>query len=355
MGLPPVIETDALVIGAGPAGLFLVFELGLQGIAAHVVDVLDKAGGQCIELYPDKAIYDIPGVPVCTGRELTHNLLRQIAPFTPGFHFDRQVSQLQQQADGRWLASTLHDHQPCQQFLARTLLIAAGVGAFVAKELKVDGLARFLGRQLYYQSAPPGVLADKNVLIVGGEETAVTQAVALARPGPHPACSVTLVHRRDVLQASTEALAELAALRDAGRIRFVTGQITGMEADGDHLRAVQVSTPDGIPLALPLDMLLVCTGLSPKLGPVAQWGLAMERKQLSVSTQTFATSAPGIFAVGDVVHYPGKRKLMVCGFHEATLAAFAAARLIRPDESDMLLYTSSSTLLQQRLGVRVPL
>jgi len=346
-----LIETDALVIGAGPVGLFQVFQLGLQGLAAQVVDVLHQAGGQCIELYADKPIYDIPGVPVCTGRELTHNLLRQIAPFQPVFHFGQQVSALQQQPDGRWLASTLLDPPPGQQFLARSVFIAAGVGAFVPKELKVDGLADFLGRQFFYQSAPAPALAGKNVVIVGGEEAAVALALTLAAAGPGQAGSVTLVHRRDLLQASSAELAQLAARRQAGQIRFQAGQVTAIEAAGGHLRGVLLCTPTGETLHLPLDVLVVCAGLSPKLGPLTQWGLAMARKQLCVSPETFATSAPGIFAVGDVVTYPGKKKLIVCGFHEATLAAFAAARLLRPHQSDALQYTTSSALLQQRLGL----
>lgn len=346
-----MIETDALVIGAGPVGLFAVFELGLQGIAAHVVDVLDEPGGQCIELYPDKPIYDIPGVPRCTGRELTRNLLQQVAPFQPGFHFNQQVQTLARQSDGRWLVSTQTGNQPAQQFLARTVIIAAGVGAFVPKELKVDGLSDYLGTQLFYRLKPAHAFAGQSVVVVGGEESAVAAAVGLARPGPDAARSVTLVHRRDVLQASDGALAELAALRKSGQIRFQAGQVTGIQTDATRLTGVAIRTPEDQSLMLPLERLLVCQGISPKLGPVAQWGLAMERKQLQVTTTTFATSEAGIFAIGDVVTYPGKKKLIVSGFHEATLAAFGVAAMIHPDASGVLQYTTSSALLQQRLGV----
>ncbi|HEY8906161.1 MAG TPA: NAD(P)/FAD-dependent oxidoreductase [Rhodoferax sp.] len=346
-----MIETDALVIGAGPVGLFAVFELGLQGIAVQVVDVLDKAGGQCIALYPDKPIYDIPGVPVCTGRELVGRLLQQVAPFKPAFHLGQQVSTVEQQPDGRWLVSTTRLQQPCQQFLARTVIIAAGVGAFVPKELKLDGLAELLGQQVFYRLAPPAASAGKHVVIAGGEDEAVANALALATDGPGRAQSVTLVHRRDVLQASVEQLTELAALRQAGHIHFVAGQITAVQTADGVLTGVAVNTPDDQTLNLPLDTLLICMGISPKLGPLTQWGLEMERKQLCVSLETFATSAPGIFAVGDVITYPGKKKLIVSGFHEATLAAFAAAALIHPDASTVLQYTTSSALLQQRLGV----
>ncbi len=350
-----MIEADALVIGAGPVGLWAVFELGLQGIAAHVVDVQDETGGQCIALYADKPIYDIPGVPYCTGRILTHQLLVQVAPFAPTFHFGQQVSALERHSDGRWQVTTSLHHQPHQTFLVRTVFIAAGVGAFVPKELKVDGLAAFLGRHLFYNTHQAEVFTGKAVVIVGGDDAAVAHAIALACAGPQQASSVTLVHRRDVLQAPDADLAQFAALRDAGKIRFVAGQVTAIAASGDAPNAaltdVIVTTPDDDHLTLPLDALLVCQGISPKLGPIAQWGLAMERKQLMVDTGTFATSEPGIFAIGDIVGYPGKKKLILSGFHEATLAAFAAAALLRPEQSGVLQYTTSSELLQRRLGV----
>lgn len=346
-----MIETDALVVGAGPVGLFQVFELGLQGIAAHVVDVLDEPGGQCMELYPDKPIYDIPGVPRCTGRELTQNLLKQIEPFKPNFHFSQQVDSLERQSDGRWLVQTLANQQICQTFLTRTLFIAAGVGAFVPKELKIDGLARFTGTQLHYRVKSLHQPCGQRVLVVGGEEAAVDSAIALANQDVQRPNTVTLIHRRDVLQASPEALDHLAVLRAEGRVEFIAGQVTAMEVTGDRLTAVVVTTPDNSSRVVPLDALLVCQGISPRLGPIASWSLAMERKQLCVDPATFVTSEAGIYAVGDINTYPGKRKLILCGFHEATLAAFAAAKLLHPEDSGVLQYTTSSALLQQRLGV----
>jgi thioredoxin reductase (NADPH) len=345
-GSTDALEADALVIGAGPVGLWQVFQLGLQGIHAHVVDVLDEAGGQCMALYPDKPIYDIPGLPVSTGRELTQRLLQQLSPFQPRFHFNQQLSELTCQADGRWQASTSDQH-----FLTRTLFIAAGVGAFVPKELKIDGLARFTGTQLHYRLKTLNRQMAQHVVVVGGEEAAVESAIALATQALQPTHRVTLVHRRDVLQASPEALEQLAALRASGRIEFIAGQITGIEADDKQLSAIVISTPDNQTRAVPLDTLLVCQGISPKLGPIANWALAMERKQLCVNPATCATSQPGIYAVGDINTYPGKKKLIVCGFHEATLAAFAAASYLNPQTSDVLQYTTSSALLQQRLGV----
>ncbi len=341
-----IIDTDALVIGAGPVGLFQVFQLGLHGIRAQVIDALEHAGGQCIALYPDKPIYDIAGIPRCTGRQLTQQLLAQIAPFSPAFHFKQQVSAVQRQHDGRWLVATSQQH-----FLTRTLFIAAGVGAFVPKELKIEGLASFADRQLFYSLPTPERLAGQRVIVVGGEETAVENTIALATQSPHQPISVTLVHRRDVLQASPAALAELAELRASGRIRFVAGQITGLETFDSELTGVRVATPDEKSLILPLDILLVFQGISPRLGPITEWGLAMQRKQLSVDAASFATSEPGIYAVGDINTYPGKKKLIVCGFHEATLAAFAAATYLNPQASGVLQYTTSSALLQHRLGV----
>jgi thioredoxin reductase (NADPH) len=342
-----IIDTDALVIGAGPVGLFQVFQLGLQGIHAQVVDVLDQAGGQCIELYPDKPIYDIPGLPYSTGRALTQRLLEQVAPFQPAFHFNQQVGQLDRQPDGRWLVAT-----PKRQFLTRTLFIAAGVGAFVPKELRLDGLPAYADTQLFYRLPNDAQIKGRQVVVLGGEETAVDNAIALATAESPSAASVTLVHRRDVLQARPDALEKLAQLRASGRIAFIAGQITGIETRGGRLVAVKVTTPEDQTLSLPVDVLLVNQGISPKLGPIADWGLAMARKQLSVDPATFATSETGIYAVGDINSYPGKKKLIVCGFHEATLAAFAAASYLDPHASGVLQYTTSSALLQQRLGVK---
>jgi len=344
-----MIETDALVIGAGPAGLFAVFELGLQGVTAHVVDVLDEPGGQCIELYPDKPIFDIPGVPRCTGRELAERLLQQVKPFSPTFHLGQQVETLARQTDGRWHLSTRSAQHGGQEFLARNVIIAAGVGAFVPKPLRVDGLTPLEGSQVFYRLKPVEAFIGKRVVVVGGEDTAVQAAITLAQAGL--AASVTLLHRRDVLQASAADLAGFAELRAEGRVSFIAGQVSTADIRDQHLHGVVVDTPEGGQQTLTLDVLLVCQGISPKVGPLTQWGLAMQRKQLCVDTATFATSEPGVFAIGDVVDYPGKRKLIVSGFHEATLAAFAVAALLHPGTPQTLQYTTSSALLQRRLGV----
>jgi thioredoxin reductase (NADPH) len=341
------IETDALVIGAGPVGLFQVFQLGLQEIRAQVVDSLPYAGGQCVELYADKPIYDIPSVQVCTGRQLTDNLLRQIEPFGAGFHFGQVVTTLERQADGRLLAGTSLG----TRFLAKTLFIAAGVGAFQPRRLKVEGLERFEGSQVFHTAWNPAACAGKHVVVVGGDDAALAAAVDLAQDGPQRAAGVTLLHRRDAFQADASRVALMRELCAAGRMRLAIGQVTGCEAGADRLAALRVTGVEGDTQPMPLDTLLVFLGLSPKLGPVAGWGLALERKQLVVDTETFATSEPGIFAVGDINTYPGKRKLIVSGFHEATLAAFGAAAHIFPGQKIPLQYTTTSPRLHQLLGV----
>lgn len=337
------IETDALIIGAGPVGLFQVFELGLLGVQAHVVDALPFAGGQCIALYADKPIYDIPGIKRCTGRELTERLLEQAAPFKPTFHFNQTIEALERQDDGRYALKT----STGTRFVAKTVFIAAGVGAFQPRKLHVEGLDAFEGTQLHYRLPDLASVRKQDLVVLGGEDSALEAAIALCNSA---AQSVTLIHRRDVFQAEAATLAQIKALRAAGRLRFVEGQITGVRSQ-TRLHALVVTDKDGQQSTVPLDSLLVFLGLSPKLGPVAQWSLDMERKQLCVDTETFATSAPGIFAVGDINTYPGKKKLILCGFHEATLAAFAAMELITPDERVQLQYTTTSSKLHRALGV----
>jgi thioredoxin reductase (NADPH) len=341
------IETDVVVVGAGPVGLFQVFELGLQEVRAHVVDALPHPGGQCFELYADKPIYDIPALPFCTGRELTERLLRQIEPFGAGFHFEQQVSVLQPREDGRFDVRT----STGTGFVAKAIVVAGGVGAFQARRLKIDGLDRHRGTQLFEHAATLHAHAGQRVVIVGGGEAAVAAAVEAADAGASAPASVTLVHRRDDLDAGETALARLRELRASGRVAFVAGQPEHVAEDGDRLSALVVLCSDGKTRGVPLDVLFVLLGWSPKLGPIADWGLALEKKQLVVDTQRFETSTPGIFAVGDVNTYPGKQKLIVCGFHEATLAAFAIAERVWPDRAQPLQYTTTSTKLHKLLGV----
>jgi len=344
------IETDALIVGAGPVGLFQVFELGLLEIKAQVVDSLAYPGGQCIELYPDKPIYDIPAVPVCTGKELTDNLLKQIEPFNAGFHFGQEVSVVERLDDGRFFVQTSKD----RRFIARTIFVAGGVGSFQPRLLKVEGLERFDGTQLFYRVRNPAQFTGKNLVIVGGGDSALDWALNFAQDGPHKAASVILVHRRDGFKAAPASVAKMKELCEAYEMQFMIGQVTGFdEADG-RLTAVKVTGGDAVTRVVPLDMLLVFFGLSPKLGPIADWGLDIERKQVVVDTEKFATNVPGIFAVGDINTYPGKKKLILSGFHEAALAAFAAAPIIFPDKRIHLQYTTTSPKLHKVLGVETP-
>lgn len=344
-------ETDALIVGAGPVGLFQAFQLGLHDIRAHVVDALPSAGGQCAQLYGDSPIYDIPGLPVCTGQELTDGLLRQVAPFRPQFHFNQVLAHLSRRDDGRWDAAT----DQGTHFITRTVFIASGVGAFLPRKLTTPGLERFEGTQLHFRLDHPERFHQRRVLVVGGDEAAVQCALQLcarADSAAAPAAShVSLLHRRDSLQASTATLAQWQAACDAGYADFQVGQITGFATEGDLLCAVHLLDADAVERSLPVDQVLVQLGLSPKLGPLAQWGLALERKQLVVAPRDCATSEPGIYAVGDIATYPGKRKLILCGFHEATLAAFGARARLFPDRPDTLEYTTSSKHLHAVLGV----
>ena len=345
------IETDAVIVGAGPVGLFQVFELGLLEIKAHVIDSLAYPGGQPIELYPDKPIYDIPAIPVCTGKELTDALLKQIEPFGATFHLGQTVTQVQRQDDGRFFVETSKG----TQLLTKTLFIAAGVGAFEPRTLKVEGLERFDGSQLFYRVKNPADFAGKNLLIVGGGDSALDWTLQFAADGANRAESVILVHRRDGFKAAPASVAKTRELCEAYEMQFIVGQVTGFDERDGRLVGAKVTGGDGVTRVVPTDALLVFFGLSPKLGPIAEWGLQIERKQLVVDTEKFSTSIPGIFAVGDINTYPGKKKLILSGFHECALAAFAAAAMIFPEKGKIhLQYTTTSPKLHKVLGVESP-
>ncbi len=340
------IHTDAVIVGAGPVGLFQAFQLGLQDIRSHIIDALPHAGGQCVELYADKPIYDIPGIPVCTGRELVAQLQTQIKPLAPTFHLNQEVTEVERQDDGHISVRTstgLH-------FVCKVLIIAAGVGAFQARKLSVEGAAELEGTYLHYRLSDTARFADQDVVVMGGEEPAVAAALKLTLEAQPPK-SVTLMHRRDVFAAEPILL---QAMRDAvasGKLQLQIGQSTALLSKANQLHALQVATPDGQTIERPAQHVLAFLGLSPKLGPIANWGLAIERKQLVVNTETFATDVPGIFAVGDINTYPGKKKLILCGFHEATLAAFGAAAIVHPTRKTLLQYTTTSTELHRLLGL----
>lgn len=348
--LSKAIETDAVIVGAGPVGLFQIFELGLLEVKAHIIDSLPYPGGQPIELFPDKPIYDIPAIPVCTGKELTDALLKQTEPFGATYHLGQEVTVVEQQPDGRFFVETSKG----TQFLTKTIFIAAGVGAFQPRTLKVDGLEQFEGSQLFYRVKNPADFAGKNLVIVGGGDSALDWTLNFTAEGPNKAESVILVHRRDGFRAAPASVAKMKQLCDDYEMQFMVGQITGYESRDGKLAAVKVTGADGVTRQVPLDVLLVFFGLSPKLGPIANWGLEIERKQLVVDTEKFSTSVPGIFAVGDINTYPGKKKLILSGFHECALAAFAAMDIITPEKKVFLQYTTTSPKLHKVLGVESP-
>ncbi len=339
------LETDVVIIGAGPVGLFQAFQLGLQEVSCQIVDALPHAGGQCVELYADKPIYDMPGVPVCTGRELAGRLLQQIAPFQVKLHLGQQVTGLARTDDG-WRLQT----SAGLVLLARAVVIAAGVGAFVPRRVAIDGLAAFEGSQVHYHQTDARRLIDQRVVVMGGEDAALETALQLADSGL--CASVTLLHRNSKFKAEPALAAALQQAIDAGRIAIALGQPVAIETSADgRLLALQIATGDDSHEWLALDALLPRLGLSPKLGPIADWGLAMERKLLAVDPATQACSEPGLFAVGDICHYPHKRKLLLCGCHEATMAAFAISAWLRPEQRQLLQYTTTSPRLHELLGV----
>jgi thioredoxin reductase (NADPH) len=335
--------TDAVIVGAGPVGLFQVFELGLLGLRAEVIDSLPQIGGQCTELYPDKPIYDIPAVPVCSARELIERLAEQIRPFAAGMHLAQEVTRVARREDGRFDVETSRG----TRFDAGSVIIAGGVGAFQSRRLGVPGAERHEGGRLHYRVKDQELFRGRDLVILGGGDSALDWTLALTQS----ARSVVLIHRRAEFRASPASVAQLLQLRDAGRLDFLEGQVRAIiETDGE-LAGVHVGTADGLTRAVSAEHLLVFWGLHPKLGPIAEWGLNLHRKTISVDTARFQTNIPGIFAVGDINDYPGKKKLILSGFHETALAAFAVREHLRPGEKVHLQYTTTSPLLQKRLGI----
>jgi thioredoxin reductase (NADPH) len=331
------------IIGAGPCGLFQVFELGLLGIRAHVFDSLKVVGGQCAELYPDKPIYDIPALPVCGAQELVDRLMQQIRPFDPQFHLGEEVTTLIPDGAGRFTVGTAGG----TQMTAGAVVIAAGLGAFQPRRLGVDGAEAFEGNQIQYRVRDAQQLAGRRLVIFGGGDSALDWAVALA-----PAArSLTLVHRREHFRGAPATVARMRELQAAGRIQYIEGIAQAVLSDGAELHGVRIKGNDGTTHEVAADQVLVFFGLHPKLGPIAQWGLALERKALAVDTEKFQTSVPGIFAVGDINTYPGKKKLILSGFHEAALAAFGIQHHLFPQQKQFLQYTTTSPIMHKRLGV----
>ena len=337
-------STDVIIIGAGPVGLFAVFQLGLAGLKAHLVDSLDKPGGQCAELYPEKPIYDSPGVPVCTGQELTDRLLEQISPFEPVFHFGEMGAALDRTADGRWRLTT----DMGTVLDAPVLIIAAGGGSFVPKRPPIPGIEGYEETgSVIYSVRRMETLRGKDLIIAGGGDSALDWTVNLAPL----AKSLTLVHRRDEFRAAPDTVRKMRDLEAQGLVRFELGQPAGLKGDGGKLEAVVLKRADGSLADLAGEVLLPFFGLTMKLGPIANFGLNLHENLIPVDTEKFETSTNAIFAIGDINTYPGKLKLILSGFHEAALMAQAAHAYVHPGKKLRFQYTTSSSELQRLLKV----
>jgi thioredoxin reductase (NADPH) len=336
------ITTDVVIVGAGPVGLFAVFELGLLDLKCHLIDILDRPGGQCAELYPEKPIYDIPGFPVVTGQGLVENLMQQIAPFAPEFHFNRMVTRLEKLPEGGFRITT----DGGEVLRSKVVVVAAGGGSFQPKRPPVEGIEAFEGKSVFYAVRRMDDFRDQDVVIVGGGDSALDWTLNL-----HPiARSLTLVHRRDEFKAAPASVNKMKELVVEGKISFQLGQIARIEGADGQLNHVHLTTKAG-DLPIPATRLLPFFGLTMKLGPVADWGLELNDNLIAVDTEKFQSSVPGVFAIGDINAYPGKLKLILSGFHEAALMAQAAKKIASPDERVVFQYTTSSTKLQRKLGV----
>ena len=338
------INAEVVIVGAGPCGLFQVFELGLLGIKAHIIDSLAAPGGQCSELYPDKPIYDIPALPICGAQELVDRLLQQIKPFAAEFHLGEEVVAVERLPDGR-------------RFTVRTgagteittgaIVIAGGVGSFQPRRLVVDGAEALEGKAIHYKVRKADELHREALLILGGGDSALDWTLDLA----DKAAAVTLVHRRAEFRGAPASVARMRELAAAGRIAFHQGTVQGLASANGVLHSADVKLADGSVRRIACTQILAFFGLHPKLGPIAQWGLELDRKAIRVDTEKFQSNEPGIFAIGDITTYPGKKKLILSGFHEAALAAFGVQAWLYPDKKQFLQYTTTSPVMQKRLGV----
>ncbi|MER8374717.1 NAD(P)/FAD-dependent oxidoreductase [Mesorhizobium sp. M1406] len=335
-------KTDVLIIGAGPVGLFAVFELGLFDMKCHLIDILDRPGGQCAELYPEKPIYDIPGWPSISAQGLVDKLLEQIAPFKPDFTYNRMVSSLEKLEDGSFRVTTDEN----EVFEAKVVVIAAGGGSFQPKRPPIPGIEPYEGKSVFYSVRRMEDFRDHDLVIVGGGDSALDWTLNLQPV----AKSVTLVHRRPEFRAAPDSVNKMYAMQEMKQLHFQVGQVTGLTGADGQLSSATIKGPDG-DVEVPCTRMLPFFGLTMKLGPIAEWGLNLHENLIPVDTEKFQTSVPGIFAVGDINWYPGKLKLILSGFHEVALMAQAAKRVISPGERIVFQYTTSSTSLQKKLGV----
>ena len=340
-----MITTDVVIVGAGPCGLFQVFELGLLGLKAELVDSIRQPGGQCTELYPDKPIYDIPGIPVCSGQELTDALLQQIEPFNCGMHLHEEVCVVQKNEDDTFHVET----NAGTKFQAKAVVIAGGVGSFQPRQLRLPGVDNFEARNLHYSVQDPKQFSGKRLAILGGGDSALDWVLELINVAAH----ITLVHRRNEYRAVPASVDKMRKLVADGRMDVIErAKATAADVADGLIRSITIQPKDAEAVEVPVDDVLVFFGLAPKLGPIADWGLDINRKTINVDTEKFETSVPGIYAIGDINYYPGKKKLILSGFHEAALAAFAVKQRIEPEKKVHLQYTTTSPLMHERLGVK---
>ena len=334
---------ETVIIGAGPIGLFQIFELGLLGISTHIIDSLGLPGGQCTELYPDKPIYDIPALPICGAQELIDRLLEQVKPFNATFHLGQEVTELRVLDNGKFHIAT----STGTRLTAGAVVIAAGVGSFQPRRLSIPGVEQFEGKTVHYRVRSAGDFFNQDLVICGGGDSALDWTVAFC----DKARSLTLVHRRADFRAAPATVARMRDLVAAGKMRLLEGNAVAIHQEGGKLTGLDVRTADGQTRKVAVDHVFAFFGLHPKLGPIADWGLELERKALKVDTEKFQTSVPGIFAIGDINTYPGKKKLILSGFHEAALTAFAIQHHLFPEKRQFLQYTTTSPIMQKRLGV----
>ena len=337
-----MISTDVLIVGAGPVGLFAVHQLGLKGLKSIVIDNLDKAGGQCIELYPDKPIYDIPAIPECTGKELTENLLKQIKPFNANFHFNERVQEVSKEKDN-WIVKTNKN----KVFSTPNIIIAGGVGSFEPRKLSLKEAEKYEGKSIFYSVSDKNIFKGKKIAIFGGGDSALDWTLDLSK-----IADVTLIHRREEFRGAPHTLNEIRKLEKDGKLKIKTQfQLSGIEGDR-NIKSITIKDESEKTTKIETDYILSFFGLVMQLGPIADWGLNMNKKTINVNTENFQTNKKGIFAIGDICTYPGKEKLILSGFHEAALASVECFKRARPKEKYRFQFTTSSKEMQERLGVK---
>ena len=337
-----MIKTDTLIIGAGPVGLFCVHQLGIIGLKCEVVDNLDKIGGQCIELYPDKPIYDIPAVPECTGEELTKNLIKQIKAFKTNFHLNERVEELKK-VEKKWLIKT----NKGTEFEVSSIIIAAGVGSFEPRKFPTKGIEKHEGKGILYSIKDKAIFKEKTVAIFGGGDSALDWAIELSNTS-----KVILIHRRDEFRGMQASIDKVNQLREEGKIEVYTKFQLDSVSGNEQVKSIIIKNDDESLKKIKTDYVLGFFGLIMKLGPISEWGLNLDKKAIPVNTENFETNKKGIFAIGDICSYPGKLKLILSGFHEGALAARGCFKYAKPDEKYRFEFTTSSKTVKGRLGVK---